>query len=292
MELHFIILMNSFIPTITIFISLPSVELVFLRTFAALLMLAVTVKLLKISLGIDTKEFLQIFASGILTSIYWMLLALAAKLSNASVTLTGLATIPLWISLINPLFVGKKPNLYQVLTGLTAFFGVFVVVNAGFSYNWGLAVAITAAFCGGLLTIINARLGQKRHHLVITFYQMLGAWIGTSVFLPVYGGWLKGSPLELIPSLSDLLLILGLAFMFSVYAYSALIRIMGVLSPFTVAITTNISPIYGMLSAVFIFGKKEVMNIYFYSGALIIIASVIAYPLVNYLIKLIQKESL
>ena len=50
------------------------------------------------------------------------------------------------------------------------------------------------------------------------------------------------------------------------------------LSAFTVALTTNLEPIYGILLALLIFGQKEAMSSGFYMGASIILAAVFIYP--------------
>ena len=47
------------------------------------------------------------------------------------------------------------------------------------------------------------------------------------------------------------------------------------LSPYTVMLTTNLEPVYGIVLAYFIIGEKEKMSPSFYIGAFIIIITVI-----------------
>jgi drug/metabolite transporter (DMT)-like permease len=47
------------------------------------------------------------------------------------------------------------------------------------------------------------------------------------------------------------------------------------LSPFTVMLTINLEPIYGILLALVVFGESEFMSGSFYIGALIILTTVI-----------------
>ena len=51
---------------------------------------------------------------------------------------------------------------------------------------------------------------------------------------------------------------------------------MRVLTPYTVMLTTNLEPVYGIILAWFIFGTDEKMNPLFYVGAAIILLTVIA----------------
>ena len=48
------------------------------------------------------------------------------------------------------------------------------------------------------------------------------------------------------------------------------------LSPYTVMLTINLEPIYGIILALLIFGEKEQMNVEFYIGAMIVFTVVLA----------------
>lgn len=279
--LHFLVFMSSFIPTVGIWITLPATEIVFIRTIMAVLILGSVLYIKRISAWVSLKSLLLLLFSGIITAIYWILLIYSAKVANASVTLVGIATSPLWISFMSPIFSGKKFSFYQLVTGLNAVFGVYMIYSSNFTHSSGLTVAIAAAFFGALVTVLNGKLIQKHHHLVITFYQMVGAWTGTGLFL-LFSTVVIAREIVIVPTWADLALILLLAAFFSVYAYSAFIKVMRSLSPFTVALATNLSPVYGIVIAIAIFGRQELMSIYFYSGAVIILASILAFPLAQF----------
>jgi drug/metabolite transporter (DMT)-like permease len=254
----------------------------------AILILSGVILYKKFTIRLKPRAIISILLTGIVTSIYWALLAFSAKTANASVTLVGLATSPLWVSFIQTFFTNQSVGFYKIVTGLNAIFGVYMIFSSDFDYINGMYYAISAAFFGALATVLNSFLAKSHNNIVITFYQMVGAWIGTAIFLVIYSFAFPTERLDITPSLMDLVLIFALAFVFSVYAYSLLIKIMKVLSPFTVALATNLSPIYGIILAIVFFGHKELMNIYFYAGSVIIIASVMAAPLAEYLFK--EKE--
>jgi drug/metabolite transporter (DMT)-like permease len=54
------------------------------------------------------------------------------------------------------------------------------------------------------------------------------------------------------------------------------------LSPYTVMLTTNLEPIYGIILALIIFQEKEKMSTGFYFGALLILFTVVANGFVKY----------
>jgi drug/metabolite transporter (DMT)-like permease len=216
---------------------------------------------------------------GLITAVYWTLHALAAKIANSSVTLVGVATSPLWVSVINPIITNKRMDYYQILTGICAVFGVYMIFGSGFEYGLGLFIAIIAAFFGALVTVLNAQFAKSQNLYVVSFYQMSGAWVGSMLLFPFFN-YFNNTSLH-SPQIIDILLIIFIALTSSIYGYSVLIKVMRLISPFTVVLVSNLSPVYGMLAALFIHGKSEMMNMYFYAGTLVILFSVIAYPLME-----------
>ena len=57
------------------------------------------------------------------------------------------------------------------------------------------------------------------------------------------------------------------------------------ISPFTVVLTYNLEPVYGILLAILIFGESEIMSTSFYIGALLILGTVIADALLKKRVK-------
>ena len=74
---------------------------------------------------------------------------------------------------------------------------------------------------------------------------------------------------------SDWIYILILATICTAYAFIAAIKVMKYLSPYTVMLTTNMEPVYGIILAYVILGDTEEMNTGFYYGAVLILLTVI-----------------
>ena len=70
------------------------------------------------------------------------------------------------------------------------------------------------------------------------------------------------------------------------YAFIASTAVMKFLSPYTVMLTINLEPIYGIILAVLIFKDKEQMSFDFYLGAMLILLTV----LLNVIIKSRKKS--
>ena len=62
------------------------------------------------------------------------------------------------------------------------------------------------------------------------------------------------------------------------------------LSPYTVMLTTNLEPVYGIVLAYFIIGGKEKMSTEFYVGALIIVITVILNGVIKHYMEKPKKK--
>ena len=76
-------------------------------------------------------------------------------------------------------------------------------------------------------------------------------------------------------SVSDWGYLFVLASVCTAYAFIASVHVMRWLSPFTVMLTINLEPVYGIILALWILGDSENMSPQFYYGALIILATVL-----------------
>ncbi|MEQ6166705.1 DMT family transporter [Ekhidna sp. MALMAid0563] len=281
LTLHFIVLIWGFTAILGLLIDIPSVEVVFFRTLIAAIGLFVLLKFWKRSLKINSrKHMLQILGTGSLIALHWILFFLSARISNASVCLAGMATCSLWTSLIEPLSQGRKIKRFEVMLSIIAFIGIAVIFNVGFDYLAGLLTAVLSAFIASVFTVINGRLTKTYDPYVITYYEMVGACLSIAAFFPIYSAYFVES-LSLIPSLSDWFYLSMLAIVCTVYAYSVSVELMKRLSAFSINLVVNLEPVYGIILALIIFGDSEEMSPGFYGGTLLILTSVLLYPLLN-----------
>ncbi|MCC5944755.1 MAG: EamA family transporter [Bernardetiaceae bacterium] len=289
-ELHFIVFLNGLVPTIALQINLSALEIVFLRTLMAIALLAMVLSATGVSFRVSFRMFIGLLLTGFTISFYWVLLIFSAQISNASVSLIGIASSPLWVSLIQYITRQKQLSFGELLTSAAAIFGIYIILSGDMYYGWGFYVALAGGFFAACVTVLNAFFAPKHAPMLSAFYQMIGACLGTVIGITLIWNYTPDL-LSFDATWGDIGLILVLAALISVYAYSALIKLLRTISPFTVALVNNLSPIYGMLAALIVSRESEIMNGYFYAGSLILIVSVVARPLVNnYFTDLIDKN--
>ncbi len=281
LHLHFIVLIWGFTAILGLLIKIPSVEIVFFRTLIACLGLFVVIKLWRKNLKIaDGKDMIIILVTGVLIGLHWITFFLSARISNASVSLTGVSTCSLWISLIEPIFWGRKIRGFEVLLSLIAFSGIGIIFNVEFDHLTGILLAVLSGLIAAIFTIINSRLTKKYDPHVITFYEMGGACLSIGLFFPAYIYFFVDH-LTLDPTTSDWFYLGVLAICCTVYAHSISVKLMRRLSAFSVSITVNLEPVYGIILALLILGESEKMSTGFYAGTLLIVISVVLYQMLN-----------
>ena len=288
--LHFIVLIWGITSILGLLISLPSLELVFYRTLLAAIGVAILMGMRKESLRVAPFDLLKIIGVGVLISLHWIFFFWSAKVSTASVCLAGMATTSLWPSFLDPLINKKRIKPFEVALGLLVISGLLVIFQFENGYWLGLSMALAAAFLSALFSILNGRLTFRYSPYQITFYEMAAASLVALLFLPLYS-YIDGSAIQWTWKGLDWFWLLILGGICTVYAFSVSVELMKRLPVFSINLTINLEPVYGILLAVAIFGEKEKMTEQFYLGTGIILISVLIYPVLNYWHKK-KKEAL
>jgi drug/metabolite transporter (DMT)-like permease len=142
------------------------------------------------------------------------------------------------------------------------------------AYLLGIVYGLISAFLAAIFGTINGKYVQNGHKAAtISLYEMIGGVIGATVYLAIIGS-LDAEFFQV--SNYDWMLILVIGLVCTTFAFVAGVYVMKTLSPFTVALTINLEPVYGILLALAIYKESEYMSGGFYWGAVIIIATIIA----------------
>ena len=285
LHLHLIVFIWGFTAVLGKLISLDALDLVWYRmSFASLFILGFLI-IKKVKLKIDRKGIIRFSIAGLIIAAHWYTFYEAIKVSNISVTLTCLSTGAFFTSILEPILHRRKIIWYEMLFGIITIFGLGIIFEVETQYQAGIYLAITSAFLSALFSVLNGKFVKEYDSNVISFYELLIGVIGISVFMFFTDGF---TPAFFKISLEDLFWIFILSSICTAYAFSASVKIMKFLSPFTIMLTINLEPIYGIILALMIFGDSEHMNSLFYLGAAIILATVLA----NGIVKNYKKRKL
>jgi drug/metabolite transporter (DMT)-like permease len=283
LSLHLIVFIWGFTAILGALITIDSEFLVWYRMFFAAIFLAGFLVLKKKSFKVTPKVLVKFLFVGLLIALHWIFFFEAIKVSTVSITLSVFSLGAFFASLLEPLFYGRKVLWYEVFFGLIIIAGLGLIMKVEINYWNGMVLALVSILLGVLFTLMNGKLIVNHDPSVIAFYEFLAGVIFISIYFLFQGSF---SVEFFTMSANNWILILVLASICTAYAFTASIKVMRRLSPYTVMLTTNLEPVYGIVLAYFIIGGKEKMSTEFYIGAVVIVITVI----LNGIIKHYRKE--
>ena len=273
LNLHLIVFIWGFTAVLGELISIRDASVVWYRMGLATLFLLGYLALVKKSFLLPVKAITQLVLVGLLIAIHWIFFFRAIDISNVSVTLAMFSTGAFFASILEPIFYKRKMLWYEILFGLIIVACLCMIMNVEVKYIEGMICALFSVFIGVMFTIFNGKLIQKHDSTVITLYEFFAGFIFVSIYL-IYDGRFNAAFFEL--SQKDWAYLLLLSSVCTAYAFTASVNVMKKLSPYTVMLTTNLEPVYGIFLAFLIIGDSEKMSVPFYIVSIVIFMTVIA----------------
>jgi len=287
LHLHFIVLIWGFTAILGKLLEpLSPLSVVLYRTFLAVIGMG-AVLLYQHRNGtavapVSVRDRWRLLGVGGLIAIHWMAFFAAARLANVSVCLAGMATSSLWASVLEPLLLRRRVRTIEVVLGAVVMAGLYLIFRFEFDKVVGLLVAVFSAMLAALFTIINSQFTHRYEALVISTHEMAGAFLSSVPLVGVYMAFFAGPDEVFWPeSLGQWGWLLVLAWVCTVYAYTAGVRLLRKFSAYLAILTVNLEPVYGIILAVLIFGDTERMTTGFYLGTLVILVAVIGFPFLD-----------
>lgn len=282
LHLHFIVFIWGFTAVLGKLISIDTIPLVWYRLAIATIFIFVYVLIKGIRLKISIKQLFLYLIGGIVIAIHWIAFFYAIKISNVSITLATLATGAFFASILEPIFFKTKIKAYEVILSILTFIGIAIIFNVASKFSTGIIVALIAAFLSALFSVINADFVKRNDASVISFYELLFA----TLFITVIVLFQKDISLDYIGVLiTDWIYIVILGSVCTAYALTASTKLLKKVSPFTMMLTVNLEPVYGIILALLVFGNDEKMETSFYYGAVLIFVGVILNGIIKMKIK-------
>ncbi len=273
LHLHLIVFVWGFTGVLGELITTTSVAKVWYRMSIALVLVYLYIKFRKVPMKISRNLLLIFLGSGFIIAMHWFAFFEAIEVSNVSVTLATLSTGAFFASILEPLFYRRRIIGYEVVFGILVMCGLYIIydVNGGFLY--GIILALIAAFLSALFSVINSKFAKKYNASYISVYQILGGVLFLTVYM-LFTGELTTDFFVL--SMSDWVYLFILGSICTAYTFIASIDVMKHLSPYTVMLTINLEPVYGIILAIIVFPDTEKMSKEFYIGATIILLTILA----------------
>lgn len=270
--LHVIVFIWGFTAILGKLISIDAVPLVWYRMLLSVIIILLYFLITKKSLRLEKKAIVKFAVTGVIIAIHWITFFQAIKVSNVSVALVTMSTGALFASLLEPLFFKRKIKFIEIFFGLLVVVGLYIIFNFESQYTLGIIYALISAFLSALFAVLNGMFVKEYDATSISFYQLLFGVLGVTLFLLFTNGFTADF---FVLKRNDWLYLFVLSSICTAWAFIASVKVMRVLTPYTVMLTINLEPVYAIILALIIFGEKEQMNAEFYYGALIVLIVVL-----------------
>ncbi len=271
--LHFTVLLWGTTAILGKSIHIAALPLVFYRVAIVSVLMAVVLARRRVPFAISKRRAAELGAAGIPVALHWVLFYAAIKLAGVSVAVLCLSTITFFTALLEPLFFRRRVRWHELVLGALVVVGVVLLLRfEGHGTAKGYAMGIASAFFSAAFGTWNGSLVLRERAERVTFYELAAAGVACGASFFVFGGFV--APWDV--SLVDWALLAVLAVACTLLPWLWSLRVLKTLSPYTVAISVSLEPVYSILFAYLLWPTEERLTTRFYVGGAVLIALVFA----------------
>jgi len=284
-RLHLIVFLWGFTAILGKLIHANAEILVFYRMLFAAVCLFIYIRVFrKESIKVSKKIFFQLAAIGFSMAFHWYCFFYSIKISNVSIALSCLSLSTLFASILEPIIFKRKIDVSEVIMGIVIVACILLIFKTEFRFKEGIFYGVLCAIFGTIFSVFNGKMFGKTSSGNIIFYEIFCGW-GILMLIYLFTGQIFHMN-EI--SYRDIALICLLAGLFTAFPMLESVNLMKYISPFTLILTVNLEPVYGIILAFFIFGESEHMSPVFYVASGVMILAII----VNGLIKAKKQKTI
>ncbi|WP_274476355.1 DMT family transporter [Mangrovimonas aestuarii] len=279
LHLHFLVFIAGFTAILGELITIKAIPLVWYRMTIAMVLMGMFIWFSKTKVKIPKSAIVRLAGAGIIIALHWITFFGAIDVSNISITLAMFSSGAFFASLLEPLIYRRKIIWYEILFGILVITGVAIITHSELHYALGIVLGIVSAFLSSLFAVLNGKFLEKYNATTISFYEFISGVAFISIFLMFYSEGFSTNFFKI--SYADFGYLFILASICTAYAFIASVYVMRFISPYTVVLTYNLEPVYGIILAILLFPEKEKMSVDFYFGAGIVITVVMLNGLIK-----------
>lgn len=225
------------------------------------------------SIAIRVRDLWQIIGIGGIAALHWVAFYGSIKYSNVSVGLLCFSSVGFFTAILEPLVMRHRLDFVELLLGLLVIVGIFFIFQVDPGFKKGIVIGLVSALLGSLFPVLNKKILARVSAENVTLYELSGGFLVLTLLMPLYL-WLFPVP-SLTPSWSDLIWLVVLSWLCTVLAFNLSMSALQRISAFTVNLSYNLEPVYGILLAFFLFREDKYMNRGFYIGLFLIVLSIV-----------------
>jgi len=215
---------------------------------------------------------LRITGVGFIAALHWVSFYGAIKYANVSVALVCFSSVGFFTALFEPLLLRRRFAPVELGLGLLAMAGIYIIFQFDARYKTGIAIGVVSAMLAAVFPILNRQLLQRMNAETLMSWEISGGFLTLSLLMPFYLHYFPVS--SLLPGLYDWGWLLVLSWLCSVWAFQLSASALQKISAFTVNLSYQLEPIYGIVLAFIVYHENAYLHASFYAGLFLILLAV------------------
>jgi len=294
-QIHLCVLLWGFTAILGKLITLPALPLVWWRMLLVVAALALLPRVWRGLRALPMRLLLAYAGVGVLVALHWLTFYGAIKLANASVAATCMALATVFIALIEPLLVHRRFSWRELALGIAVLPGVALVVGGvPDAMRIGIAIGALSALFVALFGALNKRLVEHADPLTVTALELGSGTLALTLLAPAMPLLFPAfaGALFTAPSAHDAGYLLLLALACTLFPFVLSLVALRHMSAFAAQLAINLEPVYAIVLAILLLGEQRELTPQFYAGVAIILAAVLAHPLLSRPRRIAHPETL
>jgi drug/metabolite transporter (DMT)-like permease len=152
--------------------------------------------------------------------------------------------------------------------------GILLIFHFDTQFRTGIIVGLFSALFAAIFSIINKQFTNHIDVQTIQSYEMTGGLLFLLPFIVFLGFNTGFNPIGLVPTSTDWFWLAILAIACTVWSTHLMLSSLKHISAFTLNVTLNLEPVYGIILAFIFFKEQKQLGFSFYAGIICIIISV------------------
>lgn len=224
---------------------------------------------------IPLRDIFRLSGIGFLAALHWVTFYGAIKYANVSVALVCFSAVGFFTALLEPLILRVRFKWVELLLGMVVMAAIWLIFHFDPRYKTGIILGILSAILIAIVIILLKQMVKRINPETLLTWQLSGGLMALTVVMPFY---LNQFPTHyIIPDANDWIWLLVLSWFCSVIAFQFSAYALKKLSAFTVNLSFNLEPVYGILLAFLVYRENELLSKWFFIGFILIAAALLVH---------------
>ncbi len=272
-KLHIAIFLWGFTGVLGRFITLNEGLLVWYRILITIIILYCIFTYKKTFQPIAKNLKLRLMSIGVIVALHWLFFYGSIKYANVSISLICLSSIAFFTAILEPIIIKRRISLIEIILSIIGVLGIALIFHFDNKFRIGITLGILSAIFSAVFSIYNKKNIVSTNSQNMMYYELIGGFLFLTICMPLYLFIFPTT--HLVPNLQDFFWLLILSWVCTVIAMDFSLQALQKVSAFTLTLTVNLEPVYGILLAFFIFNEQNELGQSFYLGFGFIVLSVV-----------------